>query len=85
MIEEKFYCSNLIENIHRLHTTDLGAKRIMANLSLDTDDVVKWCKNKIIEPNAVIAKQGKNWYVIVDGCKITVNSTSYTIITANKN
>lgn len=30
--------------------------------------------------NSVIEKQGKNWYVHVDGCVITVNASSYTII-----
>jgi hypothetical protein len=41
-------------------------------------------KEKVSDPNAVIEKQGKNWYVKIDGCEITVNAKSYTIITAHR-
>lgn len=76
--------SNLLDNIEKLHTTELGMRRIKENLSLEIDDIVKWCKDKIQQSNASIAKQGKNWYVSVDGCEVTVNATSFTIITAHK-
>lgn len=36
------------------------------------------------DPNTVIERQGKNWYVRIDGCEITVNAKSYTIITAHR-
>lgn len=36
--------NDLITNIEKLHTTELGVQRIKKNLSLDTDDVVKWSK-----------------------------------------
>ena len=74
----------LLENLARLHTTELGVGRIKKNLSLDADDVVAWCKAKIHSDNAVITRNGKNWYVDVDGCIITVNAYSYTIITAHR-
>ena len=35
---------SLIENLDRLHTTPLGAVRVKRNLSLQTDDIVPWCK-----------------------------------------
>lgn len=70
-------------NIDRIHTTDLGAERIKRNLSLDTDHPAEWCKSKIISPDAVITRNGKNWYVKADGCIITINAHSYTIITAH--
>ena len=73
----------LIENIVRLHTTELGVKRIRRNLGL-TEDPVEWCRSKILDKNAAIGRQGKNWYVSVDGCVITVNAGSYTIITAHR-
>ncbi|MCH5258589.1 MAG: DUF3781 domain-containing protein [Lachnospiraceae bacterium] len=76
--------SELLENLNELHTTELGVIRIKRNLSLDTDDVVEWCKAKIFSPDAVITRNGKNWYVNVDDCIITVNAHSYTIITAHK-
>ncbi len=74
----------LIENIDRVHTTDLGVDRIIRNLGLGDIDVVAWCKEKILDPNAIIERQGKNWYVHIDGCVITVNASSYTIITCHR-
>ena len=74
----------LIDNLDKLHTTELGIVRIKRNLSLDTDDVVEWCKNKINSKNAVITRNGKNWYINIDSAVITVNAFSYTIITAHK-
>lgn len=74
----------LIENIDRVHTTELGIDRIRKNLGLREIDVVAWCRSKILDKNAVIEKQGKNWYGHVDGCVIAVNASSYTIITAHR-
>ena len=74
----------LLNNIAKLHTTELGAVRIKRNLSLEYDDVVAWCKEKILSPDAIIERKGKNWYITVDECVITVNAYSYTIITAHK-
>jgi hypothetical protein len=62
----------------------MGAERIRKNLSLTISDVVLWCKQKIQEPKADIARHGKNWYIRIDGCEITVNVHSSTIITAHK-
>lgn len=79
------HCANeLIFNIEKLHTTSLGVTRIKKNLSLDTDEVVNWCKSKIKSGEAYITRNGKNWYISVDNCIITVNAYSYTIITAHK-
>ena len=75
--------NELLKNLDKLHTTDLGANRIKENLSLDTDDVVEWCKNKITSDNASIVRTGKNWYVDTGDCIIVVNAYSYTIITAH--
>lgn len=74
----------LIENIDKLHTTEMGADRIKRNLALTDDNVVEWCRLKILDQEASIHRQGKNWYIHVDGCVITVNAGSYTIITAHK-
>lgn len=74
----------LLDNLNDLHTTELGVIRIRRNLSLDTDNVVDWCKTKINSANAIITRNGKNWYVNVDNCIITVNAYSYTIITAHR-
>ncbi|MDE6426373.1 MAG: DUF3781 domain-containing protein [Ruminococcus sp.] len=76
--------NELLKNIDRLHTTELGIIRIKKNMSLKTDNVVEFCREKILDSSAVIEKSGKNWYISVGNCRITVNSTSYTIITAHK-
>lgn len=75
--------NELIENIAKLHTTKLGVERIRKNLSLDVDDIVAYCKALICDPMAKIERRGKNWYICVDACEITVNASSYTIITAH--
>lgn len=74
--------NDLINNLHKLHTTEMGVQRIIRNLNIVTDDVVGWCRCKIIE--ADITQNGKNWYAAVNDIVITVNAHSYTIITAHK-
>lgn len=76
--------NELLKNLDKLHTTELGAVRIKRNLSLDADDVVDWCETKISSANAAVTRSGKNWYVNVDNCIITINAYSYTIITAHR-
>ena len=73
----------LLSNTYKIHTTELGVLRIKKNLNLDTDDVVEYCKKKILDKNCNIFKQGKNWYCEIDNIKITINSYSYMIITAH--
>ena len=73
----------LLDNISKVHTTEMGIDRIKKNLKLNTNDVVEFCKNKIVDKNCNIYKQGKNWYCEIDNIKITINSYSYTIITAH--
>lgn len=77
--------NDLIENIAKLHTTEMGIERIKRNLQIDVTDVVQWCRERIPAQDAVIERKGKNWYVTIDDCIITVNAHSYTIITAHKN
>ncbi len=74
----------LIKNIDKLHTTEMGVERIKRNLGLTNCDAVEWCRSKIMDKRAIIGRQGKNWYAQIDGCIITVNASSYTIITAHK-
>lgn len=76
--------TELLENMDKVHTTEMGITRIKRNLALDTDEVVEWCKEKIQSEAAMITRNGKNWYVSIEGCMITVNAYSYTIITAHK-
>lgn len=76
--------NGLLENIDKLHTTEMGAERVKRNLRIDSVDIVQWCRTRILDKNAILERRGKNWYVTVGGLKITVNAHSYTIITAHK-
>ena len=73
----------LLSNIDKVHTTEAGIGRIKRNLKLETNDVVEYCKNKILDKDCNIYKQGKNWYCEIDHIKITIHSYSYTIIAAH--
>ena len=73
----------LLQNIDKVHTTQMGIDRIRKNLNLTTNNVVEYCKHKVLDGNCVIYKQGKNWYCEIGNIKITINSFSYTIITAH--
>lgn len=50
----------LLDNIDKIHTTEMGIDRIKRNLKIDTADVVEYCKNKVLDKNCNIYKQGKN-------------------------
>ena len=50
----------------------------------DARNVVEYCKKKVLDKKTRIYKQGKNWYCEIGDIKITINSYSYTIITAHK-
>lgn len=74
----------LLQNLERLHTTPMGIERIRRNLALGDSDVVAWCRGRIADSGAAFSRRGKNWYVNLDDCIITVNAHSYTIITAHR-
>ncbi len=73
----------LIKNIDKIHTTPLGKERIKKNLELNTD-VVEYIKSIVINKKSIIYKKGKNYYIEYKNIIITINSYSYTIITAHK-
>ena len=68
--------NELLMNIYKIHTTYLGISRI-------EEDVVEFCKNKVLDKKSLIYRKGKNWYIENGAIKITINATSYTIITAH--
>ncbi len=76
--------AELFANIDKIHTTDLGVLRIKRNLNLTDVNVVEWCIDQIHKSNAMIDRRGKNWYIMINSCEITVNAYSYTIITAHR-
>ena len=70
--------NELLINIYKIHTTYLGISRIKRNLGIE-EDVVEFCKNKVLDKKSLIYRKG-----IENGAiKITINATSYTIITAH--
>lgn len=73
----------LIENIDKIHTTEMGVGRIQRNLGI-RDEPVSYCISKLKKEDSKVKKEGKNYYVEVDRCIITINSSSFTIITAHK-
>lgn len=77
------HADDFIQNLSRLHTTPMGVERIRKNLQLEADNVVEWCRTRILEHNALIERAGKNWYITTENYMITVNAHSYTIITAH--
>ena len=74
---------NLILNINKIHTTIMGIDRIKKNLKIEVDDVIDYLVKKIENPNSIVYKNGKNYYVEIANIIITINSYSYTIITAH--
>ena len=50
----------LLTNIAKVHTTELGVERIVRNMESSKDnDVVKWCMGIIQSPEAAIYRKGK--------------------------
>ncbi len=80
---DEMHKKTLLENVERIHTTEMGIGRIQRNLGID-EEPVGYCISKLKQDNSVVSKEGKNYYVDVDGCIITINSSSFTIITAHK-
>ena len=50
--------NDLMENICKIHTTELGIIRIKKNLEIETNDVVNWCKNKTKNADNIL-RRGK--------------------------
>jgi hypothetical protein len=77
--------NELITNLDKIHTTELGIERIKRNLDLDITEIVEWCKQAILTADTnSVTRRGKNWYVVGDGFILTINAASYTVITAHK-
>lgn len=80
---DEMHKETLIENIDKIHTTEMGVGRIQKNLGIKNEPV-SYCISKLKQDDSVVSKEGKNYYVEADDCIITINSSSFTIITAHK-
>lgn len=52
----------VLENIKKIHTTEMGIDRIKKNLQLNLnkkEEIVNYCKKKIIDDKSNIYKKGK--------------------------
>lgn len=47
----------LQSNIDKVHTTPMGLERLSKNLGLDMNDVVCYCKNKVLDERCFIYKK----------------------------
>ena len=79
----KKHNSDLLTNLDKIHTTELGKERIKRNLGLNIGDAVYWCVQETKQADNIVSK-GKNWYVYAGDTVITINAHSYTIITAHR-
>lgn len=73
----------LLDNTDKIHTTEISVGRIQKNLGI-TEEPVSYCISKLKKEESTVSKEGKNYYVEIDNCRITINSSSFTIITAHK-
>ena len=71
-----------LNNLDKIHITELGTERVKKNLALEIGDVVGWCRQKVLNADQIL-RRGKNWYVYFENVIITVNANSYTVITAH--
>ena len=81
--ESEYEQNELLENLDKIRITKMGLERIRKNLRLENEDPLVRCIDAIRQAHTII-RRGKNWYVHAEDCVITVNASSYTIITAHK-
>lgn len=69
-----------------LHTTDLGAVRVIRNLNLPSDtDVIGYVRALMKNSNqSDWERRGKNFYFHASDMVFTVHAHSFTLITAHK-
>lgn len=80
----KIHKTYLLKNIDKIHTTEMGIGRVQKNLQI-TSEPVSYCISKLKQEDSKVTKKGKNYYVEAENCIMTINSSSFTIITAHKN
>ena len=55
--------NELLMNIYKIHTTHLGISRIKRNLGIE-EDVVEFCKNKVLDKKSLIYRKGKIYFIV---------------------
>ena len=46
--------NDLIENINKIHSTELGIIRVKRNLELKTNDIINYCKKSTVRYNCTL-------------------------------
>ncbi|MCH5180697.1 MAG: DUF3781 domain-containing protein [Erysipelotrichales bacterium] len=77
------YRNILINNLDKIHTTELGYQRIAKTMKLENEECIKKIKELINDCNAKVTKEGKNYYLLHNNLKVTINSYNYCVITAH--
>lgn len=75
---------NLLQNINKIHTTELGEERLIRNLGLKNTNPVAFAKKFILKEKTHVYRRGKNFYCELSGVRLTINAITYTIITGHR-
>lgn len=81
--KEHIEIEGFLRRVPNLKSNYLTDDKIRNFIGLDIPDVVEWCKERILMPEANIERRGKNWYITVDDVVITVNANLLTLQTAH--
>ena len=73
----------LLNNIKKLHIMSFKEKEIKKNLGIN-EDIVEYCKKKILDKNCLIYKFNMYYYCEIDNLVITINASNFMIISINK-
>lgn len=75
--------NKILKNKDKIHTTELGVERIRRNLNLNTENIIEYCVDIIQNKKSIVSEKGKNYYINYENIEITLNKSSFTIITAH--
>ncbi|HBB05501.1 MAG TPA: conjugal transfer protein [Firmicutes bacterium] len=74
----------LLANIERIHATERGEERLIQNLKLANRNPIRYVKDVLRNPKSHVYKKGKNFYCEYNHVRLTINASTFTMITAHK-
>ena len=81
--KEQIEIDSFLRRINGLKSNQLTDNKIRGFLGISIPNVVEWCKERILMPDAEIVRRGKNWYITADDVIITVNANLLTLQTVH--
>ena len=57
---DEMHKKTLLENVDKIHTTEMGIGRIQRNLGI-SEEPVGYCISKLKQDNSIVRKEGKNY------------------------